>query len=170
MPKYYEMYGAWRREQQVGQDADTQVDGINFDGADQPLLENAAVAADSATADGDEVGNEEDLDGESQVASQMPEMLQLISSLTPEAAFSAAASAAVAATSVPSPATSGKGGSGGRSGKGGKGGTAAMDAGHKGGKGGSASARATPYGPHQDLADGQPLAMMCMLGQDSQQP
>ena len=156
MPKYYEMYRAWRREQQVGQDADTQVDGINFDGADQPLLENAAVAADSA-----EVGNEEDLDGESQVASQMPEMLQLISSLTPEAALAAAASAAVAAVSVPSPATSGKGG---------KGGTAAMDAGHKGGKGGSASARATPYGPHQDLADGQPLAMMCMLGQDSQQP
>lgn len=165
MPKYYEMYGAWRREQQVGQDADTQVDG-----ADLPVLENAAVAADSATADGDEVGNEEDLDGESQVASQMPEMLQLISSLTPEAALAAAASAAVAAVSVPSPATSGKGGSGGRSGKGGKGGTAAMDAGHKGGKGGSASARATPYGPHQDLADGQPLAMMCMLGQDSQQP
>lgn len=166
MPKYYEMYRAWRREQQVGQDADTQVDGINFDGADQPLLENAAVAADSA-----EVGNEEDLDGESQVASQMPAgFLSHISSLTPEAVFSAAASAAVAATSVPSPATSGKGGSGGRSGKGGKGGTAAMDAGHKGGKGGSASARATPYGPHQDLADGQPLAMMCMLGQDSQQP
>ena len=166
MPKYNEMYRAWRREQQVGQDADTQVDGINFDGADQPLLENAAVAADSA-----EVGNEEDLDGESQVASQMPAgFLSHISSLTPEAVFSAAASAAVAATSVPSPATSGKGGSGGRSGKGGKGGTAAMDAGHKGGKGGSASARATPYGPHQDLADGQPLAMMCMLGQDSQQP